>query len=136
MTEIESICESVGVRVVPVHTNRGPLETHAQRALRRVLETRGETHLHLVLRSIIRAKRNHRCLTSWAILAMSDVISAHPDWIQNGDAWMSAMDELRLSRLIERAKANRRAVKLRYAIATMLYLQLSKQFEALNARAA
>jgi hypothetical protein len=61
------------------------------------------------------------------MLAISDIILAHPAWAATTD-WLDAIDSADLAAMRARAKANRRAVQPRAAIATLLFEHLRRTF--------
>jgi hypothetical protein len=82
----------------------------------------GESHLRDVLLSIVESAGNDRALTAPVILAVSDILLAHPNWF--GSDWLAALDKIDLGALHESVKPNRQAVQPRSAIAAMLFEQL------------
>lgn len=127
---LATICEELGVAVIPVTKQRGPMETCAVQTLERILREYGPEHLRSVLMSIVETENNKRELVAPVIWAVSDTILAHPTWF--GGDFLSAMDEIDLSDMHERAKANRKAAQPRQALATMLFERLSKKFRVVE----
>lgn len=121
------ICEEVGVAVVPVTKQRGPMETYAVNTLVHLLRDHGEGHLRSVLMAIVETENNKRMLVAPVIWAVSDILLAHPSWF--GGDFLEAMDRIDLAEMHERAKANREAAQPRQAIATMLFDELRKDFQ-------
>ena len=124
---LASITAELEIRLVPVSKQREPMETCAVNILARILREHGAGHLRSVLISIVETKHNKRNLIAPIILAMSDLLLAHPAWF--GADFLQAMDDIDLSDLHEKAKANRAAAQPRQAIATMLYQRMSDVFE-------
>lgn len=127
---LASICAEVGIAVIPVTKQRDLMETCAVNTLERVLANHGEEHLRSVLISIVETENNKRMLVAPVLLAVSDVLLAHPSWF--GGDFLSAMDAIDLANMHERAKANRRAAQPRQAIATMLFEQLREKFQVVE----
>lgn len=124
---LAAICQELGITVVPVTKQRAPMETCAINTLARILNDHGPEHLRSVLMSIVETENNKRMLVAPVIWAVSDILLAHPSWF--GGDFLEAMDQIDLSELYERAKANRRAAQPRQALATMLFEILRQQFQ-------
>lgn len=124
---LASICAELGISVISVNKHRGLMETHAVNILERILREEGEEHLRSVLISIVETENNRNMLVAPVLLAMSDVLRAHPSWF--GGEFLQAMDGCDLADMYERAKANKRAVRPRHAIATMLLEKLREKFQ-------
>lgn len=124
---LASILSELGVAVVPVTRQRGPMETFADNTMQRILGDHGPEHLRSVLISIVETENNRRMLIAPVIWAVSDTLLAHPSWF--GSAFLDAMDSIDLAGMHERAKANRRASQPRQAIATMLFEKLRETFQ-------
>lgn len=127
---LASICAELGVTVIPINKHRGVMETHAVNILERILREHGEHHLRSVLISLVETENNRNMLVAPVLLAMSDVLRAHPSWF-NGE-FLQAMDGCDLADMYERAKANKRAVRPRHAVATMLLEKLGGQFQVVE----
>ena len=72
---------------------------------------------------------NECALTAPAIWGVSDLVLAHPSWPDHGLAWIEAFDEIDLIELAKVARANRKAVPKREAMAAMLYERLAPIFD-------
>lgn len=124
---LTSICSELGIVVVPVTKQRGPMETCAVNTLEHILRDHGEGHLRSVLMAIVETTNNKRMLVAPVIWAVSDILLAHPSWF--GGDFLEAMDRIDLADMHELAKANRDAAQPRQAIATMLFDRLREQFQ-------
>ena len=125
MSDVASICAEFGIAVVaPAQRRTGgkALETCASATLQRLLSDWGESHLREVLLSIVESAGNERALTAPVIQAVSDILLAHPAWF--GSDWLGSLDTIDLYALHESAKANRKAVQPRAAIAAILFERL------------
>ena len=125
MSDVASICSEFGIAVVPPcrrRTGGAALETCAASTLQRLLSDWGESHLLEVLLSIVESAGNERALTAPVIWAVSDLLLAHPSWF--GSDWLDALDAIDLAAVYETAKANRKAVQPRAAIAAILFERL------------
>lgn len=114
------ICADLDVEIVPTAARRGAGQSCASQTMKRILDEHGEGHLILVLRSIAETGNNKAELVAPTIWALSDLIRAHPSWVEKGLGWFEALDQVDLGELRAHAKANRRAVAPRRALATML----------------
>lgn len=122
---LASICANLEIRVIPTTKRRAPGETCATQTMERILAEHGPEHLTLVLRSIAETTNHRMELVAPTMWAISDLILAHPAWTQS-TAWLDAIDSADLSEMRARAKANRRAVQPRRAIAAYLFEHLSR----------
>jgi hypothetical protein len=89
----------------------------------------GEGHLIITLRTIVESSGTERALTASGIQGVSDLVLAHPSWPDHGLAWIEAFDNIDLIELAKMAKANRKAVPKREAMAAMLYERLAPIFD-------
>jgi hypothetical protein len=89
----------------------------------------GEGHVFITLRTIVESSGNERALTAAGVQGVSDLILAHPSWSDQGLAWIEAFDNIDLIDLATKAKANRKAVPKRQAMAAMLYERLAPIFD-------
>jgi hypothetical protein len=126
---LESICKNLGITAIPTKQYRRPRETHAGESLQRIFDRHGEDHLIMTLRTITESAGNDRALIAPVINALSDIIAAHPRSAERGFAWIEEFDNIDLLHLAAAAKANRKAVTPRAAIATMLHSLLSPAFD-------
>jgi hypothetical protein len=129
---LESICKDLGITAIPTKQYRRPNETHAGESLQRIFDRHGEAHLVTTLRTITQSTENERALIAPVINAVSDIIAAHLRWAERGVAWIEEFDNIDLLDLAAMAKANRKTVAPRAAIATMLHSLLSPVFDPLE----
>lgn len=128
--DLASILSEIGIAVVPMTKQRGPMETFAENTMARILREHGPEHLRAVLISIVETENNKRMLVAPVIWGMSDLLLAHPSWF--GGEFLQAMDGIDLADMHERAKANRRAAQPRQAISTMLFENLREKFQVVE----
>ncbi len=126
---IARLCADLEIEIVPTNVRGGPRRTKAGNVLRRLLDEHGEGHVVIALRTIIESEGNDTALTSPVIHGVSDLILAHPGWTDRGLAWIEAFDDIDLLDLAAKAKANKKAVPARPAMAAMLYERLVPTFE-------
>ena len=125
--DLAAILSDLGIRVVHRNAYREPMDTNAAETMQRIMDRRGDGHLVMVLRSIAETVNNKRELVAPTLWAVSDTISAHPDWAGSTD-FLDALDAIDLSMVRAIAKENRRGSPLRHAINTMIYLHLRERF--------
>lgn len=130
MSTVEQICTDLGIELIPCNVTVTPMRTKASATLRRLLVQHGEGHLIITLRTIVESAGNDRSLIAPVIWGVSDLVLAHPSWPDHGLAWIEAFDDIDLIELAEVAKANRKAVPKREAMAAMLYERLAPIFDS------
>ncbi|WP_445488618.1 hypothetical protein [Rhodopseudomonas sp. RCAM05734] len=126
--QLAAILADLEIEPVDTRVRRTPGQTCATSTMDRLLADHGAGHLILTLRTIMESENNRRELVAPTILAVSDIILAHPKWADTGLAFLEAFDSIDLAALRQQAKANRRAAQPRQAMATLLYAQLSQNF--------
>jgi hypothetical protein len=123
------ICADVGVEIIP---GNGPRPVHGQTAakatLHKILVERGEGHLIQLLRTFLETENDTMRMNSHALLAISDIMVAHPEWADSGLRWLEVFDRIDVAEIQRQAKANRHAVPQRHGIATMVFRELSAAF--------
>ena len=124
--QLGNILSDLEIEPVDTRVRRAPGQTCATATMDRLLADHGEGHLYLTLRTIMESENNRMELVAPTILAVSDIILAHPTWPNTG--WLEAFDAIDLAELRRRAKANRRAAQPRQAMATLLFQHLSQTF--------
>jgi|GEM_PF-2548270 len=125
--KLAAILNLFGIKIVPCSKRAKPMETHAGNILERILREQGPEHLTLVLRAIVETGHNLD-LTAPVIMAISDIIIAHPTWATT-TAFLDALDSADLAGMRAMAKANKRACASREAIATLLFQHLKPILE-------
>jgi hypothetical protein len=72
-------------------------------------------------------------VNEFTLLAISDVMLAHPEWPEKGLGWFEAFDKVDLGDIIrEQARRNRDTVPQRHGIASALHRELSTMFDPAN----
>jgi len=128
--ELSAILEELEIRVVAIQRYRGPMETMAVNSMERILRQYGYAHLKMVLMSIAETANNKRELVAPTIWAVSDLVRAHPHWTQRATDWFRAFDKVDLGQLRAFAKRNQGAVRVRAALATLLFGFLKAELES------
>jgi hypothetical protein len=126
--QLASILADLDIEPVDTRVRRAPGQTCATATMDRLLADHGAGHVILTLRTIMESENNRMELVAPTILAVSDMILAHPTWPETGLAWLEAFDGIDLGALRGMAKANRKAAQPRAAIGTMLFIHLSQTF--------
>jgi hypothetical protein len=123
------ICADVGVEIIPVNV-RAPVrgQTMARATLQKILSEHGEGHLIQLLRTFLETENDTMRMNSHALLAISDIMVAHPEWADSGLRWLEVFDRIDVAEIQRQAKANRDAVPQRHGIATMVFRELSAAF--------
>jgi hypothetical protein len=118
---LAGLLREFNVSVVPITQSRtrAARQTCAGKTLAKIFRERGYDHLRAVIMTFCETRPNKRALVAPAIWAVSDVLHAYPDWF--GDARLTAMDDIQLAELFERASANRRLAQPRASMAVLLF---------------
>ena len=109
--QLASILSDLEIEPVDTRVRRAPGQTCATATVDRLLADHGAGHLYLTLRTIMESENNRMELMAPTILAVSDIILAHPTWQYTG--WLEAFDAIDLGMLRQMAKANRKAAQPR-----------------------
>ena len=123
------VCEALGITILPRNQRRsmlGELETVAEQTIARLISDHGAGHAIFVLRAISETTNNRTELVAPTILAVSDIVRAHPEWAEDraGD-FLDALDQVPLAEIRAAVKRNRIAVPIRQAVATVAFLRLA-----------
>lgn len=126
--ELASICDQLGVRVVPNERSRtrGPGETCAKKTISRIFEENGPGHTTLVLRTFVETENNAGEIVGPMLHAVSEVIQENPAWTAT-TKWFDAFDGANLSGIWSRAKSIER-VPRRFSAKTILTEHLRAVF--------
>lgn len=126
---LASICQELGITIMPPRQQRqrGPGDTCAQGTLEEILRDEGSAHLRNVLQTIMESENNKMALVRPVLLAVSDVLRAHPTW--PGEKWFKLFDQMNLLEFYATAKADRDAVRPRYLIGAMILERLRPHFK-------
>lgn len=104
MSQIDRLCDQVGVNIVSPFKRFRPGQTRARRVLRKLLRHHGEGHVLFVLRTIVESRNNRAELWSETIMAVSDIVVMRPDLAGKGLAFIEAFDDIPLGEVRERAR--------------------------------
>lgn len=126
---VSEICGALGITILPRNQRRsmlGELETVAEQTITRLISDHGAGHAIFVLRAIAETTNNRTELVAPTILAVSDIVRAHPEWAEDraGD-FLDALDQVPLAEIRAAVKRNRIAVPIRQAVATVAFLRLA-----------
>jgi hypothetical protein len=121
----QRLCRDIGIKIIPTTAARRAMQTHAGQTIARLIRSHGQGHAVIVLRSIVESTGNESELRAETIIAVSNIILAHPRWPALGLAFIEAFDGVDL-RLIRNIAKESRVRPLRDAIATMLFIQLGE----------
>lgn len=126
---LDTICQELGVTIMAPRQQRqrGPGDTCAQGTLEEILRDEGSAHLRSVLITIMESENNRMALVRPILLAISDVLRAHPTWF--GGEWLEQFDKMDLAGFYATAKADRDAVRPRYLIGGMILERLRPHFK-------
>jgi hypothetical protein len=99
-TALARICAGVGVEIIPIDKGTPrPGQTTAKATLRKILAERGEGHLVQLLRTFMETENNGTRIDAFALLAISDIMVAHPEWADSGLRWLDVFDRIDLGEI-------------------------------------
>lgn len=127
-SRLASICDELGIRLIPPNVNRSPGASKCGNVMERILRTYGEGHLILLLRTVMESENNRMALVAPVIWALSDVMQANPRWPDRGLEWLEAFDAIDLCEIWARAKLANGAPPERHGIASKLTELLRERF--------
>lgn len=128
MTTLADICFETEVEIIDTRLQhkRGPGQTCAHGTLIEILRAGGPEHLRSVLITIMQSDNNKMALVRPVILAVSDLLRAHPKWF--GSEWLATFDSINLADLYRGAKAHREVAATRHVLIGMLLERLLPKF--------
>lgn len=123
-----AVCADLSITILPRHMRRsslGELETVAVQTIERLIADHGEGHAVFVLRAIAETVNNRTELVAPTILAISDIVRAHPEWAdRRAGEFLDALDTLPLAEIRSGVKRNRIAVPIRQGMAAIIHARL------------
>jgi hypothetical protein len=125
--DLATICSEFGIEIVPNHVRRGPMQSYAGKTMETLIRKHGAAHLRMVLMTIVETENHANALAEPILWAVSDVVLAHPSWVDTGSEWLSTFDKIDLLDLWGRVKVGR-TPSAREAIAAILIDRLSVIF--------
>lgn len=126
---LDRILAEYRVEIIPTSRRRGPGQTHAGGALRKILQEHGSEHLCLVLDLIRGSARNREALNSETIASVSDVLIQRPDWLERFADLVDVFELVNLEGLRDRA-VKLRPWPVRDTLRTFLYAVLRDRLGA------
>jgi hypothetical protein len=129
---VPKICAELGLEIISTNRKRGTGQTTAGATLHAIYRTYGEGHLTLLLRTLMESDGNADHVNEFTLLAISDVMLAHPEWPKKGLAWLEAFDSIDLRDVRDQARRNRNAVPQRHGVASALHRELTAMFDPAN----
>lgn len=129
MTTLTDICSELEIEIVDNRQSRSrrPGQTCAQGTMAQILEDEGSAHLRSVLMTVMESENNRMALVRPVLLAISDVLRAHPTWF--GEKWFRVFDEINLAALYSLAKRDREAMAPRWRVGGMILERLRPHFD-------
>jgi len=124
------LCRNLEIEMLPTNVRRSrPLQTHAGRTIKALIESYGAGHATITLRAIVESIGNETELRAETIWAISDVILARPDWVSRGLAFIEAFDDVDLKALRAKAKSLKIPCPSRFLLGVLLHERLARIFE-------
>lgn len=124
-----ALCAELGIQILPRNMRRsslGELETVAAQTIERLISDHGEGHARFVLTAIAETVNNRTELVAPTILAISDIVRAHPEWAeQRAGEFLDALDALPLAEIRAGVKRNRIAVPIRQGMAAIIHARIA-----------
>lgn len=123
---IHALCEEYGIKIVDGRDYPGIRETRAVVTLSRILASKGEAHLRMVLSTAAETNNNQGYLDKHLFWAVSDLVSAYRDIVeQRTTEWLEAFDAAPVAELQVVAK---QLPHQRYALVGMLAERVARKF--------
>ncbi|THK35636.1 DUF3102 domain-containing protein [Ensifer sp. MPMI2T] len=123
---VRSICAEFDVEIIPANEFPKPGQTRAIVTMRRILVKRGEGHFRLVMSTLAETKGNHWLIEECSLWAVSDLILACSEWIdENASTWLELWDRIELGSIMLAADHLRGTTPLRHALTALIYSRLS-----------
>ncbi len=131
------LCRVLEIEMLPTNVRRSrPLQTHAGRTIKALIDNYGAGHATITLRAIVESIGNETELRAETIWGVSDIIRARPDWANRGVAFIEAFDDIDLQALRAKAKALQFPCPSRFLLGVLLHERLARIFETAQVMAA
>lgn len=123
---VPSLCEEYGIKIVDGRDYPGIRETRAVVTLSRILASKGEAHLRMVLSTAAETNNNAGYLDKHLWWAISDLVEAYRDIVeQRTTEWLEAFDAAPVAELQVVAKP---LPHQRFALVGMLAERVARKF--------
>lgn len=126
--KLDTLCDSLGIRLVPVTRRRIGGQSHARATIKAIRAKHGDGHLIFTLRCIRETEPNKEALWSEVIAAVSDILLQRPDWQERASELFAALDTIDLNRMREAAR-QRRPWPVRETLRVGIYLELEERMD-------
>lgn len=128
-SSLSEICNEIGVTIIQPRQQRqrGPGQTCAEGTLEGILRDEGAAHLRSILLTVMESENNRMALVRPVLLAISDILRAHPTWF--GEKWLQVFDGIDLAAVHTEAKKHREIMGVHQIVAGMLLERLRPHFD-------
>lgn len=123
---IPALCAEYGIKIVDGRDYPGIRETRAVVTLTRILASKGEAHLRMVLSTVAETENNFAYIDKTLLWAISDLVEAYRDIVEHRTSeWLEAFDAAPVAELQVVAKA---LPHQRFALVGMLAERVVRKF--------
>lgn len=106
----------------------GPGQTRAVGTMSKIIRRHGMEHARLVMSTLAETDNNKVALDAAAFGAVSDLIRACPEWVEDASKWLAVFDATPVGELQALAYDLRGHVSMRGALAGLIYERLWRAF--------
>ncbi|KAA1176461.1 DUF3102 domain-containing protein [Rhizobium tropici] len=122
---VREICAEYDIEIIPGNVYPMPGQTRALATMCQILAKYGEGHFRLVMTTLGETRGNNALIEQTSLWAVSDLIRACPDWVENRTSeWLQWWDEIPLGPIIATINQLRGVVHQRHALAGAIYWRL------------
>ncbi|WFU09107.1 DUF3102 domain-containing protein [Rhizobium sp. CB3090] len=122
---VRAICAEYEIEIIPGNVYPMPGQTRAVSTMCQILAKYGEGHFRLAMTTLGETRGNNALIDQVTLWAVSDLIRACPDWVENRTSeWLQWWDEIPLGPIICTINQLRGVINQRHALAGALYWRL------------
>ncbi|PWJ80622.1 hypothetical protein C7441_112164 [Pseudaminobacter salicylatoxidans] len=125
---VKALCDEFEVRIVPKSVYPGPGETRAVGTLQKILARHGVEHARLVMTTLAETDNNKASLDQAALGAVSGLVRACPEYVEDASKWLAAWDATPVGELQWISQDLRGVFPLSAVLAGMIYERMWRAF--------
>ncbi|WP_144378505.1 hypothetical protein [Mesorhizobium amorphae] len=127
-TRVKSLCDEFSVEIIGKSQYPGPGQTRAVGTLRKMIDRTDMEHARLVLSTLAETTNNKACLDREAFGAVSGLILARPDEVEQASKWLAVFDAMPLGEMQAITQDLRGFFPLNAVLAGMIYERIWRAF--------